>query len=137
MCAQLVMALINFQSQRPPEDGACMCVYLCCCAVTERKEEGGCGLSRKAIKPFKSHKVLGQSKPPPARHLMSASDFVYVHVCINMILCVCVDMYVCVDVRRGVTKCTDGFLCIWGNEPVHPCVLIFFNVCLCVCAPKG
>lgn len=40
MCAQLVMALINFQSQRPPEDGACMCVYLCCCAVTERKEEG-------------------------------------------------------------------------------------------------
>lgn len=104
MCAQLVMALINFQSQRPPEDGACMCVYLCCCAVTERKEEWVCGLSRKAIKPFKSHKVLGQSKPPPARHLMSASDFVYVHVCINMILCVCGYVCVCGCKKRSYTE---------------------------------
>ncbi len=40
------------------------------------------GLSRKAIKPFRSHKVLGQSKPPPARHLMSSAVCVCVCVCV-------------------------------------------------------
>lgn len=63
---------------------ACVCVYVLRC---DREEGGGVrGLSRKAIKPFKSHKVLGQSKPPPARHLMSST------VCASM----CVS-YVCVE----------------------------------------
>ncbi len=45
------------------------------CVLQCDMEEGGgvWGLSRKAIKPFKSHKVLGQSKPPPARHPMSSA----------------------------------------------------------------
>lgn len=53
VCVTLVMALINSQSR------------VC--------HGGVWGLSRKAVKPFKSHKVLGQSKPPPARHLMSST----------------------------------------------------------------
>jgi len=74
VCERLEMDLINFQLLRPPEDFLFVCACVCvCCGVTGRKEVV-CerGLSRKAIKPFKSHKVLGQSKPPPARLLMSS-----------------------------------------------------------------
>lgn len=73
------MAPINFQLQRWPKD--------CVCVLWRDREEGGgvWGLNRKAIKPFRSHKVLGQSKPLPARRPhVTVCVYLCVHVYVRM-----------------------------------------------------
>lgn len=87
VCGYLVMALINSS----PSQSLCTV-----CVCVEREEEGGgvCGFSwkKRVIK-------LGQSKRPPARHLMLSTE------------CVCV-LYVCVDVRLCLQEGV-GMVCIY------------------------
>lgn len=126
VCVRLGMALINFQLQRWPKDCVCVAAW---------KGGGVWGLNTKATEPFKTHKVLVQSKPLPAMQLMS--------------LCVCVCVYLCVHIcmwrrdKERQSACTCMFLCMWENEFVHSCAPISVSVCvnvthvcvrvLCVC----
>lgn len=95
---------------------ASVCCVLCVCVCVLRcdREEGGgvWGLSRKAIKPFKSHKVLGQSKRPPcwAPHVLHC-------------------VYVCECEKKSDRVHASACFCAWGEEV---CASMCVNVCISV-----
>lgn len=80
------------------------CLKTVCVLWCDREEGGGVrGLSRKTLKQFKCHKVLGQSNPLPAGHLMGTCG-------------------------SKCRKMSDGVLCVLGKGFVHPCVPTGANV---------